>query len=120
LLAGLLLVAAGLGSRAYRYRIAVLAPAAPADVRLVVAVTPFSGPDEDSAKEGKVMARLIEKAIDERLRRDDVRVIGADQTREPVRDHAAARALGERLGANAVIWGERRSRCAARPRSSPI
>jgi len=103
LLAGLLLVAAGLGSRAYRYRIAVPAPA---DVRLVVAVTPFSGPDEDSAKEGKVMARLIEKAIDERLRRDDVRVIGADQTREPVRDHAAARALGERLGANAVIWGE--------------
>lgn len=96
----LLLGAVGAGYRAYQYR------APPIETRLVVAVTPFSGPDDNSANEGKVYARLVEKAIEERLGRLDVRVLSGDQTWGPVRDHAGARALGERLGANAVVWGE--------------
>ena len=74
--------------------------------RWVVAVAPFYGPDEESAKEGRVMAALVEKAILQRLPSGDVTVLGIDETRQPVRDHAAARATGERLGATLVIWGE--------------
>lgn len=75
------------------------------DRRLAVAITPFYGPDEDSAKEGRVMAALVEKAINDRLGAD-VKVIGLEETREPVHSHEAARALGERIGAAVVIWGE--------------
>jgi predicted Ser/Thr protein kinase/tetratricopeptide (TPR) repeat protein len=76
------------------------------ETRLVVAVAPFYGPDDDSAKEGRVMAALIERAIEQRLGRTNARVIGIDETKTPLRDHDAARDLGERLHANAVIWGE--------------
>jgi tetratricopeptide (TPR) repeat protein/tRNA A-37 threonylcarbamoyl transferase component Bud32 len=81
--------------------------AAPVDeTRLVVAVTPFYGPDEDSAKEGRVMAALVEREIKERLGKDEVRVLGIEETKEPVREHEAAREMGERLGASVVLWGE--------------
>ena len=80
--------------------------AAPGESRLVVAVAPFYGPDDDSAKEGRVMAALIERAIEQRLGRQNARVIGIDETKSPLRDHDAARDLGEKLHANAVIWGE--------------
>lgn len=72
---------------------------------LVVAVAPFYGPDEDSAKEGRVMAALVEKAILDRLGKD-ARVIGIDQTRMPVHDPESARSLGERWGSAFVVWGE--------------
>lgn len=71
----------------------------------MVAVTPFYGPDQDSAKEGRVMAALIEKRIRDRLG-DEVQVLGVDQTNESLRSHQAARNLGYKLGASVVIWGE--------------
>lgn len=74
--------------------------------QLVVAITPFYGPDEDSAKEGKVMAALVERAIAQKLGKENAKILGGEETKQPVRDHAAARALGERLGANVVVWGE--------------
>jgi serine/threonine-protein kinase len=73
---------------------------------LVVAVTPFYGPDTDSLKEGRVMAALVAREVGRRLGGLGARVLGVEDTKEPVRDHAAARALGERLGASVVIWGE--------------
>jgi len=76
------------------------------ETRLTVAVTPFYGPDEDSTKEGRVMAAMVERAIQEKLGRYDVKVLGVEETRDAVRDHAAARALGEKLGANVVVWGQ--------------
>lgn len=82
------------------------AGAAPTEKRLVVAVTPFYGPDDDSAKEGRVMAALVERSITARLGADNVKVIGIDETKQPVRSHDAARQLGEHVGASVVVWGE--------------
>ena len=74
--------------------------------RLVVAVTPFYGPDDESAKEGKVMAVMVERAITNRLGAENATVVGVDETKQPVRSHDAARALGATLGATMVVWGE--------------
>jgi len=73
---------------------------------LVVAVAPFYGPDEDSAREGKVMAALVQGEVSRRLGTLGAKVIGPEETRTVVRDHAAARSLGERAEAAVVIWGE--------------
>jgi tetratricopeptide (TPR) repeat protein/predicted Ser/Thr protein kinase len=82
------------------------APPPPADEsRLVVAVAPFWGPDKDSEAEGRTMAALIQQAVGTRLG-GAAKVIGIDETKTAVRDVDAARALGERLGASAVIWGQ--------------
>jgi tetratricopeptide (TPR) repeat protein/predicted Ser/Thr protein kinase len=80
-------------------------PAASEDSRLVVAVAPFWGPDADSAAEGRSMAALVQQQIVTRLG-GAARVIGIDDTKVAVRDTDSARALGERLGATAVIWGQ--------------
>lgn len=72
----------------------------------VVAIAPFYGPDDDSAKEGRVMAALIEHAIVARLGKGNARVVGIEETKSAVRSHDAARELGQKLGASAVIWGE--------------
>jgi tetratricopeptide (TPR) repeat protein len=72
---------------------------------LVIAVTPFYGPDDESAKEGRVMAALVERAVTQRLGRD-VKVLGIGTTREPVQSEEAARALAKKLDAAVVIWGE--------------
>lgn len=77
-----------------------------ADSRFVVAVAPFYGPDADSAKEGRIMAALIERAIAKKLGRAQVRVIGIEETKSPIHDGDAARKLGTSLAANAVVWGE--------------
>jgi tetratricopeptide (TPR) repeat protein len=79
--------------------------AAVRDDRFIVAVAPFYGPDDDSAKEGRVMAALIERAVTERLG-ESANVLGIDVTRNAVRDHKSARDLAARLPADAVIWGE--------------
>jgi serine/threonine protein kinase len=76
------------------------------DQRMVVAVAPFYGPDDDSAKEGRVMGALIERSITSRLGANNVRVVGIDETKEPVRSHDTARQLGERVRAAVVVWGE--------------
>ncbi len=77
-----------------------------ADTRLTIAVTPFYGPDSESEREGRVMAALVERSIISRLGRDEVRLLGIDETKQPVRSHEDARALAGRLGAHVVIWGE--------------
>lgn len=76
------------------------------DTRLTIAVTPFYGPDSESEREGRVMAALVERSIVSRLGRDEVRLLGIDDTKQPVRSHEDARALAGRLGAHVVIWGE--------------
>jgi len=75
------------------------------DGRLVIAVAPFNGVDAESSREGRVMASLVEREIVRRMR-DRVKVRGVDETNTAVRDTDAARALGERLGASLVIWGD--------------
>jgi len=79
---------------------------APASKGFSVAVTPFYGPDEDSAKEGRVMAAMIERAILDRLSERKVRVIGIAQTKEPVHSEEAARELARKLDVSVVVWGE--------------
>lgn len=74
--------------------------------QFVIAITPFYGPDEDSVKEGRVMAVLIENAIIQRLGKKAVKIIGIEETKESIRNHEAAKSLGERVGARIVIWGE--------------
>jgi len=96
----------GAGWLAWKALRPVETPSGVEEKRLVVAVTPFYGPDEDSAKEGRVMAALVEKEITNRLGKENARVLGIEDTKQPVHDHDAARALGERLGASVVIWGE--------------
>jgi tetratricopeptide (TPR) repeat protein/predicted Ser/Thr protein kinase len=81
-------------------------PPAGAPQSLRVAVTPFYGPDAESSREGRVMAGLVERALQDRLSGDDVHVIGIEETRDPVHSHDAARALGQRLQAGVVVWGE--------------
>ncbi len=106
ILAGVLVLGAlGLSGYAIWRKFGRPAPAM-RETRLVVAVTPFYGPDEDSTKEGRVMAAMVERAIQDKLARYDVKVLGVEETRDAVRDHAAARALGERLGASVVVWGQ--------------
>ncbi|MDP9360062.1 MAG: serine/threonine protein kinase, partial [Acidobacteriota bacterium] len=75
------------------------------DERLVVAIAPFWGPDEESRSEGRSMAALIQQQIVTRLG-SAAKVIGIDETKEAVRDPDSARALGERMNATAVIWGQ--------------
>lgn len=102
------IVLAASAAIAIRYRsrpVTALAPNGP-DQRMLVAVAPFYGPDDDSAKEGRVMAALVERSITARLGAANVKVAGIDETKDPVRSHDAARALGERLGAAVVVWGE--------------
>ncbi len=79
---------------------------APPSGRLTIAIAPFSGPDEDSVKEGRVMSALVERAVHDRLASPGVRVLGADTTRDPIRTPEAAQALGEQVGAQIVVWGE--------------
>jgi serine/threonine protein kinase len=83
-----------------------ISPLAEKEKRFVVAVAPFYGPDENSRNEGRVMAALVEKSIDKELRKENVKIIGIDETKETVHSHEQARALGERLKATVVIWGE--------------
>ncbi len=52
------------------------------------------------------MAALIERSIMSKLGAANVRVAGIDETKQPVRSHEEARALGEKLGASVVVWGE--------------
>jgi tetratricopeptide (TPR) repeat protein len=75
------------------------------DGRIVIAVAPFYGVEEEASKEGRVMATLVEREIGKRMR-NNVKVLGVDDTKNAVRDTDGARALGERLGASLVIWGD--------------
>jgi tRNA A-37 threonylcarbamoyl transferase component Bud32 len=71
-----------------------------------VAVAPFYGPDTESEREGRIMSSLVESALLRRLSGGDIEVLGIDETKRPVRSARLAKALAERLEADAVVWGE--------------
>jgi tetratricopeptide (TPR) repeat protein len=72
---------------------------------LVIAVVPYYGPDEDSAKEGRVFATLVERNLRTQFHNQAGRILGIEETKVPVRSHDAARELARRLGATVVLWG---------------
>ncbi len=70
----------------------------------VIAVAPFSGPDPESQREGRIVAAMIEDAV--RREFPNAPVLGIETTGTAIRTPEEARRLGERLGATVVIWGE--------------
>lgn len=91
----------------YKFQANKSMPRAPTTVKTsgMVAIAPFYGPDEDSAKEGKLMGALIEKKIREQMS-GELTVIGTEQTLTPLRSYESALALGRRLHTSIVVWGE--------------
>lgn len=89
----------------FRLRDRTLPLSAAKDERMVVAIAPFWGPDAESRSEGHSMAALIQQQIVNRLG-SAAKVIGIEETKDAVRDADSARALGERMSATAVIWGQ--------------
>ena len=80
----------------------------PTQERFTIALPPFSS-STDTA-EAEVMRTLVRHKLDDELGRDnDVRILW-DGLRESPADEAQARALGTRLRADMVIWGEVASR----------
>jgi hypothetical protein len=77
-------------------------PPAPAGSLAVVA---FYGPDEASAREGRMLAALVEAELGRRLR-DNLRVVGVDDAGPPIRSESGARALAGRLRVDGVVWGQ--------------
>ena len=77
-------------------------PPAPAGSLAVVA---FYGPDEASAREGRMLAALVEAELGRRLG-DDLRVVGVDDAGPPIRSESGARALAGRLHVDGVVWGQ--------------
>jgi hypothetical protein len=73
---------------------------------LVVAIAPFYGPDAESGGEGRAFATLVGSEVTRRLGPEQASAIGLVDAGEPVRGHAAARRVGSRLAADAVVWGE--------------
>lgn len=72
----------------------------------VVVVAPFWDQTGDAAEESRVMQALIERRVSDELGgEEDVRILGRDIMDTP-RTHDEARALGEKLGATIVVWGE--------------
>jgi hypothetical protein len=70
-----------------------------------LAIAAFYGPDDLSAKEGRLLAALVEAEISRR-RGDGLRVIGADDVGSPIRSESAARSRAGKLGVEAVVWGQ--------------
>jgi hypothetical protein len=70
-----------------------------------LAITPLYGPDEASAREGRLLAALVEAEIGRR-RGDGLELRGADEAGTPVRTEAAARARARQFGVAAVVWGQ--------------
>ncbi|HEV8253874.1 MAG TPA: serine/threonine-protein kinase [Vicinamibacteria bacterium] len=79
-------------------------PRPPGD--LVVAIAPFYGPDAESAGEGRAFATLVGSEVTRRLGPDQASAIALVEAPDAVRGHGAARRVGSRLAADAVVWGE--------------
>jgi hypothetical protein len=73
---------------------------------LVVAVLPFSGPDDASASEGRTTAALIESEIRRLMGDEEGRAFGLTTSQDAVRSGPAARRLAARLHADMAVWGE--------------
>jgi hypothetical protein len=98
----LLLVAAA-GAYAWRQR-SHATPRAPGD--LVVAIAPFYGADEDSAKEARTLGSLVESETRRVLGDEEGRAVGILSSRETARSQREARRLGAAAHADLVLWGE--------------
>ncbi len=70
-----------------------------------LAVAAFYGPDEVSAREGRMLSALLEAELARRMG-ESLRVVGVDETGPAVRSESAARNLAARLGVDAVVWGQ--------------
>ena len=70
-----------------------------------LAIAALYGPDEVSAREGRLLAALAEAEVSRRLG-ESLRVVGAEEAGPPVRSESAARALAARLKVDAVMWGQ--------------
>jgi len=77
------------------------------DKTFVIAVAPFWGQNAEALEEGKVMQALIERRLVEELGEEEtVAILGKREFTEAPRSNDEAKALGEKLGAVIVLWGE--------------
>jgi len=73
----------------------------------VIAVAPFWGQNADALEEGKVMQALVERTLVGELGKEEtVTILGKREFTEAPQSNDEAIALGEKLGANIVLWGE--------------
>src|SRR5579883_2858572 len=94
------LVLAGLGT--WKSGLFATRAAVKRDKRFSVFVAPFHGPD---AAEGQAMKTLVEARLTAKLGPlSDIRLIASDSPAPGTKDEADA--LGSKLGANIVIWGQ--------------
>jgi hypothetical protein len=70
-----------------------------------LAVAAFYGPDEVSAREGRMLSALLEAELARRMG-ESLRVVGVDETGAAIRSESAARNLAGRLGVDSVVWGQ--------------
>jgi hypothetical protein len=95
-----LVLASGLGTAWWaRGRSMASAPAGS------LAIVAFYGPDDGSAREGRMLAALTEGELGQRLG-ESLHVIGVDDAGPPIRSESAARAVARRLHVDAVVWGQ--------------
>jgi predicted Ser/Thr protein kinase len=80
------------------------APLPPGTV--AIAVLPFSGPDDLSRQEGRILASLVEQEVARDLPLDVVPVFGPGRTKSAAEDALAARERGRELQAAVVVFGD--------------
>jgi hypothetical protein len=81
-----------------------LAPRPPGAI--AVAIAPFYGPDDVSAREGRLMAAMVEREAARMLPGEDVVVLSLEQVGAAVQGERAARDTLVRVRADLVVWGE--------------
>jgi eukaryotic-like serine/threonine-protein kinase len=96
-------VAALLGGYSLRDRMA-RTPRPPGD--LVVALAPFHAADEESSKEASALAALVDSEAKRLLGDEEGRAVGLTTAPGAARSSRDARRIGERAGADVVLWGE--------------
>jgi hypothetical protein len=73
--------------------------------QFIIAVAPFWGPDENALEKGRDMQRLAEEMFEQELGDEENVTILADDFIPP-RTEEEARALGETLQADLILWGQ--------------
>jgi hypothetical protein len=102
---GVPLLLLALGGSGVLLRDRMARPPRPAG-ELVIALAPFYGADDESAKEGRTFATLVASELTRLLADEEGRAVGLASAAEPARGLRGARGLGERLRADVVLWGE--------------
>jgi tetratricopeptide (TPR) repeat protein len=73
--------------------------------QFIIAVAPFWGPDEKALEKGRGMQHLAEEMFEQELEAEEnVTILAEDFT--PPRTEDEARALGESLQADLILWGQ--------------